>query len=379
MLSATLLPDWTSDFAAYFAIGRAGPNALLTRKRASTRALAIPEILERVLQRASQDDWLRTRAVAAPWRAPSEALIVQAASTGWLQISSSAITVALGEQMHRCNVLGILQRCPALGRHIKKVHLPYGTTPSKECMAAMRTFRGVVQLHADWTAETQPATLHEMTSLRFPSLRKAVIDCCPDATMADPSGADPVLEFIRSHGSLSELVLVIHRVRDKVWFREQVSRTFAQLRLLERLGLSIPEQVPLPLARILPGSLEELKCYGLRKDSGRILLEALKDATFLPFLGTLPQLPRPRQLHPQWRALLPTWGQRRHLQDVEQDLQILQIYGQPEPADAWPDHAEWMTLQHVRQRTSSPGTGNSNISLEKAFLTPAQIQLLQHI
>lgn len=298
-------------------------DASLAAQPASARALAIPEILERVLQWSGDEDLLRARRVCHLWQSTSEALLLRGCQNRYLKLTTHSIFVYIGVEKRPFDILSILQRKPELGYSVKKITASFAVSPSAAVEMGLHTFVNLEYLRTIYAGK-QLASLHRVTSLSFASLREADLFCELDGAAAQHNERDPVLHFLSSLVSLRHLHLEAssRRSLEKAWIQEQFASLFSSLPLLERADVDLDLPCSLSLAHILPRGLKELAIDA--DDRTMItLVQALEDTMVLPKLTCLPETTLGSTGKTQWSALLMTWAQRSVLKDVEADLLLI--------------------------------------------------------
>lgn len=295
---------------------------------AAVRALAIPEILERVLQCTNWSDWHRTRRVSQLWQVSFESILLRRCQKITVKAKSRFLYFFLlaGE---RVDASAILKRRPGLGRNIRYLDLSGPFTLSATVVDTLRNLGGLEKLVVSREAAKQLAHAHVTAPLVFASLREARVSVRPDSPAGEADDCQAVLRFIASQKSLRQLYL---RVDGKSESNEEgISKQFAQLfrnlPMLRHLRLELWHcDRLLDLAQILPVDLITLTMYCNRSDTTSALLDALVDVNVLPCLVSFPTISQPRKDRVHLVRLLQTWPKRASLMNTAADVRLLESY-----------------------------------------------------
>lgn len=298
-------------------------DSAFAQQSAAVRALAIPEILEKVLYWADDYGLLRARRVRQLWQSVSEALLLRRCHTRNLSMTENAIYIYIGAPELPFDILAMLQRKPELGSYARGLWIVFENPPSAGLEDALRAFTNLEQLLSCRKSSTWLAALHRASVLPFTSLREASIVFCVDSTAAEREDIDPVIRFLSSLGSLVSLELELATPGPGVkqsWLQAQLAGLFAELPRLEQADLALDVDCSLSLADMLPRGLKELAIDTADHQIITTLLQALADVEVLPNLTSLPQSSLGSKAGMHWSALLATWTERPALKDAEADI-----------------------------------------------------------
>lgn len=302
----------------------------------SVRALAIPEILERVLQHAKCADLVRYRTVARLWLATAEATVLRFnvyPGKIWVEDRWGATVWLPGRVRSRMryDVSETLMRDPALGRRFTTVYLLGWQDLPDRLISALRSCTELRELDAPEGPAilAQIAVAHKVRPFGFHHLH----------TMKTTRGRRPWSaadalqfgDFLRSCPSMQSVDLRWHPVctgpsASMAAVVAELAGILQALAPIHRLTLSISNYLAMPeIGADLLGNLRTLT-IACDANAASQLARQLRDTAVLSQLRRLPKFTRDRPHSDQAAGLLESWPDRIGPVDIQGDLQILQYW-----------------------------------------------------
>lgn len=258
---------------------------------ASTRALAIPEILELVLGHIYESDWRALQAVNTTWRTLVDTYIMSVLDDlGDICMRARSIGLPGADwRSYEYDLAGVLQRNVHLADEVETLvlnsQLPFPT----EYMATLESFRNLRALHA-YDAPTpfnQILLWHEHSPFAFQRLYYANVPCRQERIAA-------LQKFLSSLPSLRILDLYWPSWKYVYWTSDQETQAqeefaslLSSLPKLRELEITLPDHFRMPkLASVLPNGLQTFILTG-GWISWSSVLPSLQDREAFPHLSTI--------------------------------------------------------------------------------------------
>lgn len=321
-----MVPKKSKDYTA---------GSAFVEQPASTRALAIPEILENVLEQTWPCDWKTVNTVNKLWLATVDALIMRQPQVHAYECLRGILVQVCagkhGEPQRPCeafhNILGTLLRNPASAHKVEHLDIDCAVEANMQVLPTLAASLRTLSIGSAPALTLQVINAQSLYGITFDHLRAVQLDCSSEISQA-------VQGLLSGLASLKKLAIVWvyepsnrSRVVDQNRVQEEIGAVLAAATSARHADLTLPWTFEVPtLATLLPNDLRTLRlsCGGNCQES---MLAALVDVSILPHLRALPSYDHEVGFRSHAASdLLETWPQRKRLRHEASDLELLRYW-----------------------------------------------------